>query len=90
MVKIMQTFDCNITMPSDSGLSDEHLPHGMPTNAPVNGVVLTYTPTPLPSTHRPHRHSHHLNTWPSSPTVTIILVQSPIYPLTETVIPVTS
>lgn len=73
MVKIMQTSDSNIAMPSDLGLNDKHPPNVMPTDAHMRACVRTHTPTPPPQM---HRLSPFLNTLPSSPTVTTRLVQS--------------
>lgn len=50
----MQTFDCNIGMPGDSGINNKHPPHKMPTDAHMRARVCTHTPrhTQPPQTHR--------------------------------------
>lgn len=45
MVKIMQTSDSNIAMPSDLGLNDKHPPNVMPTDAHMRACVHTHTHT---------------------------------------------
>lgn len=89
MAKIMQTFDCNITMPRDSGLNNKHRLHGMSIDVDVRACVCTQTPTPPPQTHRLHSQSNLIKHFAfishSNPQSGAI-----ICPLTETVIPVIS